>query len=48
VGHPDFFIRKAIGWALRTYAHTSPEAVRMFVAEVELSALSRREALKNL
>jgi 3-methyladenine DNA glycosylase AlkD len=48
VGHPDFFIRKAIGWALRSYAHTDPEVVRRFVAEVELSALSRREALKNL
>jgi 3-methyladenine DNA glycosylase AlkD len=46
--HPDFFMRKAIGWALRSYAYTDPEAVRRFVAEVELSALSRREALKKL
>jgi 3-methyladenine DNA glycosylase AlkD len=46
--HPDFFIRKAIGWALRSYAYTDTEVVRRFVAEVELSALSRREALKNL
>jgi 3-methyladenine DNA glycosylase AlkD len=47
-GHPDFFIRKAIGWALREYAKTSPSAVRSFVARTELSGLSRREALKNL
>jgi 3-methyladenine DNA glycosylase AlkD len=46
--HPDFFIRKAIGWALRSYAYTDPEVVCRFVAEVELSALTRREALKNL
>ncbi|NUO60529.1 MAG: DNA alkylation repair protein [Hamadaea sp.] len=47
-GHPDFFIRKAIGWALREYAKTEPDAVRKFVAATELSGLSRREALKNL
>ncbi|WP_327363355.1 DNA alkylation repair protein [Streptomyces sp. NBC_01296] len=49
-GHPDFFIRKAIGWALREYAKTDPEAVRAFVAAERdaLSPLSVREALKNL
>jgi len=46
--HPDFFIRKAIGWALREYAYTDPDAVRKFVDQIELSGLSRREALKNL
>ncbi|MDP9792148.1 3-methyladenine DNA glycosylase AlkD [Catenuloplanes nepalensis] len=49
-GHPDFFVRKAIGWALRHYARTAPEEVRAFVtahADV-LSPLSVREALKNL
>jgi 3-methyladenine DNA glycosylase AlkD len=46
-GHRDFFIRKAIGWALREYAHTDPAAVRAFVAGAPLSGLSRREALKN-
>lgn len=46
----DFFIRKAIGWALRDYGWTAPDAVRTFVRENEavLSPLSRREALKNL
>lgn len=46
--HPDFFIRKAIGWALREYSRTSPEAVREFVAATPLSPLSTREALRNL
>lgn len=48
--HPDFFIRKAIGWALRHYARTDPDAVRAFVAthEHSLSGLSKREALKHL
>jgi len=43
----EFFIRKAIGWALREYSKTDPEAVRRFVAEheSELSGLSKREAL---
>jgi 3-methyladenine DNA glycosylase AlkD len=30
-GHKDFFIRKAIGWALRQYARTDPDAVRAFL-----------------
>jgi 3-methyladenine DNA glycosylase AlkD len=49
-GHRDFFIRKAIGWALRQYAWTDPEPVREFVAAHRdvLSPLSVREALKNL
>ncbi|MFD4901801.1 DNA alkylation repair protein [Streptomyces sp. NPDC058411] len=48
--HPDFFLRKAIGWALREYAKTDPEAVRGFVdgARDRLSPLSVREALKNI
>src|SRR5262249_25589456 len=49
-GHRDFFIRKAIGWALRQYAHTNPEAVRAFLAGHGdlLSPLSVREAGKHL
>lgn len=45
-----FFIRKAIGWALREYARFDPDWVRRFVAEHDdrLSTLSRREALKHL
>lgn len=45
---PDFFIRKAIGWALRQYAHTAPRAVQDFVQHTTLAPLSRREALKHL
>jgi 3-methyladenine DNA glycosylase AlkD len=44
----EFFIRKAIGWALRQYAKTAPDAVRRFVRSHELAPLSRREALKHL
>ncbi|MDQ0923079.1 3-methyladenine DNA glycosylase AlkD [Pseudarthrobacter sp. W1I19] len=47
---PEFFIRKAIGWALREYAKTAPGWVAEFVAarKGSISPLSRREALKNL
>ena len=44
----EFFLRKAIGWALRDYARTDPGWVRTFVDARELSPLSRREALKHL
>ena len=48
-GSTDFFVRKAIGWALRQYGRTDPAVVRAFVeAHPELSPLSRREALKGL
>lgn len=45
----DFFIRKAIGWALREYAKTDPGWVRAFVGRhaTELSPLSRHEATRN-
>jgi 3-methyladenine DNA glycosylase AlkD len=44
--HPDFFIRKAIGWSLRQYSKSFPEAVIDFVNNHKLSNLSRKEALK--
>jgi 3-methyladenine DNA glycosylase AlkD len=49
-GHHDFFVRKAIGWALREYARTDPAAVRGFVTshQSRLAAVTVREALKNL
>ncbi|MBV2356392.1 DNA alkylation repair protein [Streptomyces sp. J2-1] len=49
-GHPDFFIRKAIGWALREYAKTDADAVRGFLARERgrFAPLSVREALKNV
>jgi 3-methyladenine DNA glycosylase AlkD len=47
--HPDFFVRKAIGWALRHYARIAPQAVRDFVTSTpSLSPLSRKEAMKHL
>jgi 3-methyladenine DNA glycosylase AlkD len=42
----EFFIRKAIGWALREYSKTDEQSVREFVAVSRLSPLSEREALK--
>ena len=49
-GETDFFIRKAIGWALRDHARTQPEAVRCFLAQHanQFSGLTRREAGKHL
>jgi len=46
----EFFLRKAIGWALRHFARTDPGWVRAYVAENEavLSSLSKREALKHI
>lgn len=44
----EFFIRKAIGWALRERAKLAPDEVRAFVDTHPLSPLSRREALKHL
>jgi len=44
----EFFIRKAIGWALRQYARVDSERIINFVDNNELSTLSHNEALKNL
>jgi 3-methyladenine DNA glycosylase AlkD len=46
----EFFIRKAIGWALRDYARSAPAWVRSFVESAgdRMSPLSRREAMKHL
>jgi 3-methyladenine DNA glycosylase AlkD len=45
----DFFIRKAIGWALRDYARHDPHAVGRYLQRRRtwLSALSRREAARR-
>ena len=46
----EFFIRKGIGWALREYAKTDPDAVAAFVTDhhEQLSGLSYREATKHI
>ena len=48
IDHDDFFIRKAIGWALRDLARSHPDDVWDFVdSHPEMSGLSRREATKH-
>lgn len=44
----EFFIQKAVGWALREYSKTAPEQVIQFVETHQLANLSKREALKWL
>jgi 3-methyladenine DNA glycosylase AlkD len=48
LGSKEFFINKAIGWALRQYTRVDPQGVRKFVAGTALHPLSAREALKWL
>lgn len=43
-----FFIRKAIGWALRSYADVNPSWVISFIENNELQPLSIKEALRKL
>jgi 3-methyladenine DNA glycosylase AlkD len=44
----EFFIQKAIGWALREYSKTNPSSVKRFVAQSQLAPLSTREALRRI
>jgi 3-methyladenine DNA glycosylase AlkD len=50
LGEKEFFLRKAIGWALRQYAKSEPAEVQRYVRAQgdRLSPLSQREALKHL
>lgn len=49
-GDREFFIRKAIGWALRELAHHDPATVRGFLKQhgASFSALTLREAARHL
>ena len=47
-GTDEFFINKAIGWALREYSKTNKEWVKEFIESNDLSALSVREGSKYL
>jgi 3-methyladenine DNA glycosylase AlkD len=48
-GSREFFIQKAIGWALREYSKTDPAKVLRFINSTEdLAPLSRREGLKHM
>lgn len=44
----EFFIQKAIGWALRDYSRFNPNGVETYVNSTNLKPLSRREALRLL
>jgi 3-methyladenine DNA glycosylase AlkD len=44
----EFFIQKAIGWALRQHAKTDADLVKQFVENTKLAPLSKREALKHI
>lgn len=44
----EFFIQKAIGWALREYAKTDPSTVLQFAQSTPLKPLSKREAIRRL
>ncbi|MCA1321790.1 DNA alkylation repair protein [Bacillus tianshenii] len=44
----EFFIQKAIGWALREYSKTAPDAVTTFIQNNELAPLSKREGMKHV
>jgi 3-methyladenine DNA glycosylase AlkD len=44
----EFFIAKAIGWALRDYSYSDPRAVERFIAATPLQPLSVREGLKAI
>lgn len=50
LGSREFFLQKAIGWALRQYAWTDGAEVKRYVGlnRTRLSPLSCREALKNI
>ncbi len=45
---PEFFIQKAIGWALRDYSRFNPSGVTEYVNSTNLKPLSQREALRNI
>ena len=44
----EFFIQKAIGWALRDYSRFNPNGVKNYVESTNLKPLSQREALRLL
>lgn len=44
----EFFIQKAIGWALRDYSRFNPNGVAAYVNSTNLKPLSNREALRLL
>ena len=45
-GSKEFFIQKAIGWALREYSKTDGNGVRKFIQSNSLAPLSVREGMR--
>ena len=50
LSYKEFFVNKAIGWALRDYSKTNPQWVRNFIEDhrKNMASLSIREASKYL
>ena len=50
LGSSEFFINKAIGWALRDYSKTNPDWVKDFISKhhAEMASLSIKEGSKYL
>ena len=50
IDHTEFFLRKAIAWALREYAKTDPDEVIAYITENahRMSRFSKKEALRLL
>ena len=44
----EFFIQKAIGWALRDYSKYNPNSVKQYIESTSLKPLSQKEALRLL
>ena len=44
----EFFIQKAIGWALREYASVNPNGVLEYVNHANLKSLSKKEAVRKI
>ena len=42
----EFFVKKAIGWALREYSKTEPKLVESYIKDANLQALSEKEGLR--
>lgn len=47
-GNKEFFIQKAIGWSLRQYSKFEPEEVRLFLNEINLQGIAKKEASKYI
>jgi 3-methyladenine DNA glycosylase AlkD len=44
----EFFIQKAMGWALREYAYVDAKAVKQFITANQLPKLTIREGMKHI